>query len=60
MDNILNDVIDFLENNGAASMEDLEDALECDRQDIRDAIRPDGKLDDRLRYTKNTALFSLR
>lgn len=60
MNNLLNDVIDFLNENGAASMEDLVDALEVDREDIRDAIRVDGKLDEQLRYSKSTGTFSLR
>lgn len=60
MNNILFDVIDFLTENGAASMEDLAEALEVDREDIRDAIRVDGKLDEQLRYSKSTGTFSLR
>lgn len=60
MNDILNDVINFLDENGAASMEDLVDALECELEDIREAIRSTGKLDERLAYSKSTSTYSLR
>ena len=60
MNEILNEVLDFLDENGAASMDDLMDALDCDREDIRDAVRNDGKLDSRLIYSKTTSMYSLR
>lgn len=60
MNETLNDVLDFLEENGSASMADLIDALDCDKEDIREAIRTDGKLDSRLQYDKSTSLYNLR
>lgn len=56
--NLLNDIVKFLEENGAASPDDLMDALECDREELREAVRADGK--ERLRYSKSASLFSLR
>ena len=61
MNDILDDVISFLDENGAASMVDLVEALEYDRENILEAIRPNGKLDERLVYSRVLgSTYSLR
>lgn len=60
MNDILDDVLSFLDENGAASMVDLVEALECKREEISEALRSEGRLDERLTYSKQTSMYSLR